>query len=269
MKKKTNPALLKEELKKFRLLTEYSFYTEEPKQDDDLLLGSTLDEVDNDPNDENTAPDPNAPVDDSKTAGNAATPPDGAAPAPDPNAPVDPNAAPDPNAPADDADNVFGTGEEMPNEDPMADIESLGGAEDDAVEVDVTQLVQSGEEAKDSADKASRKSSVLLHKFNDLERRVSAMDSIASKIEALEKEVIKRNPTPVEKLEMRSMNSFPYNIKLTDYWKDVDGYDPISDDEQNKEFVLKRSDFDSSQVDTSIKGTFDVPTDYEEEDITD
>jgi hypothetical protein len=37
------------------------------------------------------------------------------------------------------------------------------------------------------------------------------MDKITNKIENLEQEIIKRNPTEVEKLEMRSLNSFPYS----------------------------------------------------------
>jgi hypothetical protein len=40
------------------------------------------------------------------------------------------------------------------------------------------------------------------------------MDKITNKIENLEQEIIKRNPTEVEKLEMRSLNSFPYSQKI-------------------------------------------------------
>ena len=51
------------------------------------------------------------------------------------------------------------------------------------------------------------------------------MDQVINKIEDLEKEIEKRNPTPVEKLEMMSLDSFPYSVKLTDYWADKEGYD--------------------------------------------
>jgi len=275
MAKKFNPKLLNEELKKFRLLSEYSFYTEEPKQDDDLILGSHLGEADEDPNtdpnaapaDPNAAPatpaapvDPNAapapaPADDSKTAANAA-PADAGVPDGGPDV-----TAPDATAPEGD-ENLFGT-----------DDGGLGGMEDDGgdeVEVDVTQLVKTGEEATNAASDASQKTSELLDKFNDLEQRVSSMNSLTHKIDALEKEIIKRNPTPVEKLEMRSMDSFPYNIKLTDYWKDVDGYEPTgSGTEQKQEYVLTQDDVDSGFTDASIKKTFDVPEDYEEEDVYD
>lgn len=266
MAKKFNQKLLNEELKKFKLLSEYSFYTEEPKEEDDLILGSNLGEADEDPNaapvDPNAAPaDPNAPAapvdpnaapaaptDDSKTAANTA--------------PVDagvPNGGPDATAPEGD-DNLFGT-----EDGGLGDMEADSG---DEVEVDVTQLVKTGEEASTAANDASQKTSELLNKFNDLEQRVSSMNSLSNKIDALEKEIIKRNPTPVEKLEMRSMDSFPYNIKLTDYWKDVDGYDPTGS-EKEEEYVLTQDDVDGGFTDASIKKTFDVPDDYEEEEVYD
>lgn len=247
MKKKINQKLLNEELKKFRLLSEYSFYTEEPKKDDDLILGNTIDEAEEEPAEE--------PVDDSKTAVNQ----------------------------ADDSENMFGTedaGGETDTETPGDEMgtEETGdetGTEEtpaeetpaeDEVEVDVTQIVKGSEEAKEAASDASQKTSELLSKFSELEQRVAAMDSITSKIENLEKEIVKRNPTPVEKLEMRSMSSFPYNIKLTDYWKDVEGYE-ASEENNPKEYVLTKDDVASAGTDTSIKKTFDVPEDYEEEDI--
>jgi hypothetical protein len=54
---------------------------------------------------------------------------------------------------------------------------------------------------------------MILQKIIDLESRISNMDKITNKIENLEQEII-RNPTEVEKLEMRSLNSFPYSQKI-------------------------------------------------------
>ena len=69
------------------------------------------------------------------------------------------------------------------------------------------------------------------------------MDNVINKIDDLEKEIEKRNPTPVERLEMRSMDSFPYSIKLTDFWKDKEGYEATEEEEE--EYVLKQSDVDN------------------------
>ncbi len=258
MAQKMNQRSLNEEIQKFKLISEYTFYTEEPKDDtDDLILGASgLAEVDDDPND---VPDAG---DDSKTNGEtpaadpAAVPPppvpDAAADAPDMDA--EPVAIPPPPPAETEAPPL-----------PPPDSETGG----DEVEVDVTALVKGSEEAKQSADDASQNTSTLLSKFQDLERRVGAMAQISSKIETLEKEIIKRNPTPIETLEMRSMSSFPYNIKLTDYWKDVDGYDPTGE-QIEKEYTLTQDEVDSDFSDSTVKKSFDEEPegfDYEEEDI--
>jgi hypothetical protein len=268
MAKKFNQSLLNEELKKFRLLSEYTFYNEEPKKQDDLILGA-VDEADEEPAADATA---DAPVDDSKTAANADA---GGAEGDDANNlfSTDDSGAEDAGADtgADDADagNMGADDIDMGAND--ADAGNMGAEETpadsgDEVEVDVTQIVKGSEEAKKAADLSFLKTSELLSKFNDLEQRVAAMDSISSKIDTLEKEIVKRNPTPVEKLEMRSMSSFPYNIKLTDYWKDVDGYD--TGVEEPKEFVLTKDDVDTGYTDASIKNTFNIPDDdFEEEDL--
>lgn len=266
MAKKINKSLLNEELKRFKLLSEYTFYTEEPQKDDNLILGSNLDEADDEPKDAEApvetpteTPD-EAPVDDSNTAANNAD-----------------DATEEPGQEQDDLDfTSTDTEEPQPDEtEPMDDTtgDEIAGAEQEApagdeVEVDVTQLVQGNEKATEAANDASMKTSELLNKFQDLEQRVASMSALSNKIETLEKEIVKRNPTPVEKLEMRSMNSFPYNIKLTDYWKDVDGYDTgVADMPKNNEYVLKQDDINNSFTDSSIKKSFNVPDDYEEEDI--
>jgi len=251
MGKKFNQALLKEELKKFRLLSEYSFYTEKDvNNDDNLILGSNIEEADEEP------------ADDSKTA--AASP----NAAPDASAPTDPNAIPD--APLDTEPIDPNAAPAQPEGDEVAPVDDMGaeqGAGDDEVEVDVTQLVQGSEEAKMSAQMANQKTSELLDKFSELEQKIASMSSLSDKIDTLEKEIVKRNPTPTEKLELRSLDSFPYNIKLTDYFKDEDTYDAAN--KKTKEYVLTKGDIDSGFTDASIKGTFDAPEEYEEEDIYD
>ena len=69
------------------------------------------------------------------------------------------------------------------------------------------------------------------------------MDQVIGKIDDLEKEIEKRNPTPVERLEMRSMDSFPYSVKLTDFWSDKEGYEAT--EEEETEYTLTQSDVDN------------------------
>jgi hypothetical protein len=239
MSKKFKPELLKEELKKFRLLSEYDFYTEKKEpvtyaDDKDLLLGTELEEADEDPN---AAPADAAPVEEPAE---------------------DPNAAPE--MPAEEP-------VEAPAEEPMEPEMPAEPASND-VEVDVTELVKGSEEAKNAADEANKNTEVLLNKLNDLEARIANMDAITNKIEGLEQEIIKRNPTPVEKLEMRSLDSYPFNQKLSDYWADKDGAYDVMGNDKPKEYVLTKDEVDSGYNDVSLRKTFGVPDDqYDEEDI--
>lgn len=262
MGKKLNKNLLNEELKKFRLLSEYSFYVEEPKKDDEkLLLGADLEEADENPEDPAATP----PADDSNTAQNAAPAPD-AGGAPDPNAaPAEP-ATPDQNTPPAPAPapDPSATPDAAAPDDMDMDMGDTGG---DEVDVDVTELVQGSEEATHAANAANVKTSKLLKKFNELERRVAQMDTLSTKIDDLGKEIARRNPTPVEKLEMRSMDSFPYNIKLSDYFKEAEPNENSNGVKKAPEYILKKGDVDTKFVDSSIKNSFDVPDDYEEEDF--
>ena len=258
-KNKFNKEILSEELKKFRLLTEYTFYTEKEENDDNLLIGN-IDETPDEPEDNLNFDDAN--VDNTKmpNQGQAAPQPQsggqeaGAAPLPS-NEPVEaPAGEGDQSPPTDDMDNTFDDGIDEPP------------VEDDSVDIDVTQLVHTGEAAEKAAKATKHKTNQLLAKFNELEGIVSTMTNLSSKIDSLEKEVVKRNPTPTEKLELRSLDSAPFNIKLKDFWSDVDGYD--TGQQEKKEYVLTKDDIDSTYQDSSVKNSFNVDDDlYDEEDI--
>lgn len=127
-------------------------------------------------------------------------------------------------------------GEEMPNaeEEPVEDefgtagefsaADELEGGDDEEVEeIDVTAIVQGSDEAKEMAQQAvsvGEKNTEFLQsltdKLSNLESSISKMDTIASKITKLEQDI----QTPEEKLELRSLDSYPFNMKLTDYWEE-------------------------------------------------
>ena len=255
-KNKYNPDLLNEEIKRAKLLMEFTFPVSKEDYEDDLdkniILGnmSEADEmdaetdaiaqnlgVDQDPN-AATAPDPNTaaaePAPDMATAPdpNAATTQDMAAPAPAPDM-----AAPD-----------------------------MGG---ESEEIDVTSLVNGTEEAKNAAENANNTAEMLLQKLSDLEARLGNMDKVTAKIDDLEKEMVKRNPTPLEKLEMRSLDSYPFNQKLTDYWAEKEGpYDVMNKEKEKEEYVLTNDDVDSEYNAVDVRKSFNIEDNpYEEEEI--
>jgi hypothetical protein len=246
-KKKFNPELLKEEIGKFKFLTEYDFYQEKKEIPEykDLILGyEQLEEADEAPSD--LKPEDNANSAADKVAADLGVD------AGDADGEESTSDIPEPDAPA-----------EEPTPEPAAP------ASND-VEVDVTSLVKGSEEAKRAADMASKNSEMLLQKLTDLESRVASMSKISDKIEGLEKEIIKRNPTPVEKMEMRSLSSYPFNQKLTDYWADKGGAYDVMGKEKPKEYVLTKDDVDSSYSDANLRKSFSINDNpYDEETIRD
>ena len=251
MKKKFNPELLKEEQNRFKRLLEYDFYQERkeiPSFKKDIILGD-LEEAEDEPTEE--------PAD---VAGAKDIAADLGVDAPGEETTAD---IPEPEAeePAD---------AEMPAEEPMDTEMPAEEPAGDEVEVDVTSLVKSSEDAKQSADMANKSIETLLQKFDELESRIGNMSAITNKIEDLEKEIVKRNPTPVEKLEMRSLSSYPFNQKLTDYWADKEGPYNVMGEKKKKEYVLTKDDVDAGYSEANIKKSFssqDSP--YEEEEIKD
>ena len=227
--------LLSEDLKRYRQLLEYTFYV--PEEDDpkdvngDLLLDDMLTEQDPPAEEE----DPFADTEETPEEGEDTTTDTEEETLEDPFGDVEGET--EAGADTEGETDPFGDTE---LEDEFATEEPLGS--EDTVEVDVTDIVDKTEETKNSVDGVSTKMDDLLSKLSELESQVSGMDNVINKIDDLEKEIERRNPTPVERLEMRSMDSFPYSVKLTDYWKDKEGYDET---EVEEEFTLTQSDVDN------------------------
>jgi len=129
---------------------------------------------------------------------------------------------------------------------------------DGDVEIDVTDLVKSTEDAKELASTNNEKIDSLLQSFEDLSSHLNKMDDITTKIDSLENEVEKRVPTQDEKLEMRSLSSYPYNMKLNDFWRSMDGYtaDERLEKDEEKEYTLKSDDIENDYNETEIKDSF-------------
>ena len=232
--------LLSEDLKRYRQLLEYTFYVpEETDEDENLLFDGMLTEQDP-PADEEEGGGEDDPFFDvgGEDPVTADEPVEGGEETPEEEGTEEEAGETDP----------FGTDTEV--EDEFAD-EDMGGGE--TVEVDVTDIVDKTEETKASVDGMGEKMEELLSKLSDLESQVTDMDGVINKIDDLEKEIERRNPTPVERLEMRSMDSFPYSVKLTDFWKDKEGYQATDDEE---EFTLTQSDvdnFDEKEIRSSFE----------------
>ncbi len=257
-KDKLNKKLLNEEIQKFKNLSEYAFYEDraEPELDkgEEILFGEKMFEEEDEESKEEAPEEGSEELDI----------PDEEIEMPDEDGEEEGGFGDEEGEEGGFGDEEGGFGDEE-GEDPFGGEgeEDLGG---DEVELDVTELVKGSEEAKMSADAANEKIEQLMGMVNNMSNQLQSMDAISGKIDDLEGELEKRAPTPEEKIEMRSLDSYPYNLKLTDFWAEKEGqYDIMSD--KDKEYVLNKKTIDSDYSDSNIKDTFDNDNEYEEEDI--
>ena len=117
-------------------------------------------------------------------------------------------------------DDEFGTADEFSAAD---DIES--DEDSDTEEIDVTDIVKRADDAKGYAEKAvtaaeEGKNMIqdLMSKFEALQSSLSKIDTVSTEIQSIKKDM--QSQKPKEKLELRSLDSYPFNVKLTDYWND-------------------------------------------------
>ena len=124
-------------------------------------------------------------------------------------------------------------------------------------ELDITDLVNT---QKDMSEKQEEYMDSMMSRLEDLTSKLEDMDKILVKINDLESKVEKyRQKSPEEKLQLRSLDSYPYNQKLTDFFVDKS----IEMEKTGKNEYVLTPDEVENYSDGDIKKSFDLP--FEEE----
>jgi hypothetical protein len=101
----------------------------------------------------------------------------------------------------------------------------------------------------------------LFQQLNDLENKLSSMDNIIDKLNSIETKIEKyRVKTPEEKLQLRSLDSGPFNQKLSDFFEDKE---PDMEKSGKNEYVLTTDDannYSTNDVETSFNNYDDEDT---------
>jgi len=189
------------------------------------------------------APDTGAPT--APDAGGAPPAPDaGAAPAPDAGA-----------APAPDAGGAEAIPEpvDVKSDPDVEEVDTEKKDEEEGTEkLDITDLVTTQQEIKTKQEEFM---DGMFQKINDLETKLNQMDQIMSKINSIESKVEKyRTKSPEEKLMLRSLDSYPYNQKLTDYFEDK----KEDFEKQGKDEYILTSDEVENFSPNEVKKTFGI-----------
>lgn len=157
----------------------------------------------------------------------------------------------------------------VPQETQITDdgIETREMESDDEV-IDVDDLTKSQEETEEKIDGVDERLAKLydaVQKFSD------QLDKNAEKINALKMELEKRNPTPEEKLNLRSQSSYPYNATIKGYWGKETATNPNykvtytndNPDEENQKYEIKRSDIEGLDM-RNISDTLNLKQDLKD-----
>jgi len=177
--------------------------------------------------------------------------------------PVDPAVEPEADLAAEPETDLGGESEPVDVEsDPDVEVVDEPGSEEVEVsdteeggteELDITDLVTT---QKDMSEKQEEYMETMMDRLEDLTSKLSDMDQILQKINDLENKVEKyRQKSPEEKLQLRSLDSYPYNQKLTDFF--MDKGEEMERSGKN-EYVLT-SDEVENYSDGDIKKSFDAP----------
>ena len=146
--------------------------------------------------------------------------------------------------------------------DPAAAPADVPSETDTTEEIDITDLVNMTKSLKkDVEDNKNEHGDVIgkmddvFTKLNDLESKLSQMDQVMAKIDELGDKVDASKPkTGVEKLEMRSLDSYPFNEKPQEFFAHKQGEMQASG---KNEYVLTKNEVDNYPTDT-IKTSFNA-----------
>ena len=136
----------------------------------------------------------------------------------------------------------------------------MGGApEEDEEVIDVDELVDKQDETADKIDKLASSFDKLLDKMNDFQ---SMVDSSNERIEGLKAEIERRNPTPVEKLSLRSGNGYPFNQTPDEYWQTKQATSNYSTEDDNNgaddpQYQITKDEIDNFNDYASISKSLD------------
>ena len=168
----------------------------------------------------------------------APPPPPGGAPPPPPAAPVD-----------------------VANDPDVEKLDDKKSGDKKGKELEITDLVKS---QKNVETKQEEYFDNLFKHLTDLESKLSDMDNIMNKLNDLETKIEKMRPkTPEEKLELRSLDSGPYNQKLSDFFDDK--MDDMEKSGKN-EYVLTQDDVENYSSGDIKKSFRDFGSDMPEPD---
>ena len=128
-----------------------------------------------------------------------------------------------------------------------------------ATKSDVKDVEKGVESVGDYSKKVMTQQAEILTKVDDMMNKLGNVDQLSQKVDQISHGLKEIKPQSYrDKLEMISLNSGPFNVKLSDYWGDLDGQE--QQEPQQKEYKLDKQDianFDAREIKDSLFSTGD------------
>lgn len=127
--------------------------------------------------------------------------------------------------------------------------------------IDVDDLTDSQEDTEKKVDALSSKFEKVLNSIDSIEKRISDIDAHTNQyLGTLKSEFEKRNPTPMQRLTMRSTKSAPYAMSPNEYMNNYapDNYSAADDNNgaDDPQYKITKGDIDSFTDYNSIANEF-------------
>jgi hypothetical protein len=169
-------------------------------------------------------------------------------------------------------DDAMGDSQMPPMDDPMGG-DAMGG-EDETV-IDVEDITNAQEKMNDKVNVVGQDLGKVDSKIEALLQTLSKMETMINnnnqEIANFKAEFEKRNPTQTEKLNLRSLDSYPFNVNPKDYWAQK-GADPNSNysgfsnngEPTTQEYVITNNDVDDFS-EREMEKSFDIADDLRQD----
>ena len=176
---------------------------------------------------------------------------------------------------------VDGVGTDLPQDDgqpaDMGGGDMTGGEpmQDGDEVIDVDQLTNTQQETDLKVDTVSAKVDQILNTVNNFVKSLEDNDTkvaeLADEINALQAEFQRRNPTPEEKLNLRSQAGYPFNQTPRGYWDakaadpnsnyqvSYDNNNPAEEDKEDHKYDILAQDIDNLDVKKVSDSLTDFP----------
>ena len=128
--------------------------------------------------------------------------------------------------------------------------------------IDVDELTNAQEKTEEKVDDLSNKFGKALSSLDDIIDRIDRLERKTSdNLDSIKREIEMRNPTPVQKMSMRTAKSTPYQVTPSEYMNNdaPDNYSPEDDNNgaDDPQYTITNADIDNFTDYGSVSRQFD------------